>query len=62
MTYDMLSYSVLLQAYALAMLTSNPDSRPSRPAVLRVEKELRYREMKLQVCRGSVQVDGDEGA
>lgn len=49
LTYDLLSYSVLLQAYGLAMLSSNPASRPSRPALLRVEKELTHREMKLQV-------------
>ncbi|KAF8488906.1 hypothetical protein JB92DRAFT_1405681 [Gautieria morchelliformis] len=50
MTYDVLSYAVLLQAYSLSTLWSSPESRPSRPALLRVERELRHREMKLQTA------------
>ncbi|KAF8507686.1 hypothetical protein BU17DRAFT_57210 [Hysterangium stoloniferum] len=48
LTFETLSYAVLLQAFGRAVLTSSADARPSKPALLRIEKELKYRELKLQ--------------
>ncbi|KAF8585693.1 hypothetical protein K439DRAFT_1660110 [Ramaria rubella] len=48
LTYETLSYSVLLQAFAISVLLSSPEDRPSKPALMRVERELRHRELKLQ--------------
>ncbi|KAF8591763.1 hypothetical protein K439DRAFT_1326105 [Ramaria rubella] len=48
LTYGTLSYSVLLQAFAMSMLLSSPEDRPSKSALMRVERELQHRELKLQ--------------
>jgi len=48
LTFGTLSYAVLLQAFGRAVLTSSADVRPPKPALLRIEKELKHRELKLQ--------------
>ncbi|KIJ47171.1 hypothetical protein M422DRAFT_28858 [Sphaerobolus stellatus SS14] len=49
LTYQTLSYMVLLHAYSrVMMIASNPDDRPPKAALIRIENELKHRELKLQ--------------
>jgi len=48
LTYQTLSYMVLVHGLGRVILASRSDSRPPRAALVKVEKELRHRELKLQ--------------
>lgn len=49
LTYQTLSYMVLVHGLGRAILASRSDSRPPKAALVKVEKELRHRELKIQV-------------
>jgi len=47
-TYQALSYMVLLQAFGTSMLASRPGHRVPKAVLTRIERELRHRELRLQ--------------